>query len=68
MIYSHRNRKDYLSLSQTFLPHLLIYVRVTGVNAVSEKVFSAAITAAQVAALEQLPTQTHRRRKVMESA
>lgn len=40
-------------------PHLLTDVDVTGVDAVSEKVFGAAVTAAQVAVVEQLPAQTH---------
>lgn len=40
--------------------HLFIDVDVTGVNAVPEKVLCAAITAAQVAVMEQLPAQKHR--------
>lgn len=40
--------------------HLLIYVDVAGVDAVSEKVLGAAVAAAQVAAVKQLPAQTHR--------
>ncbi len=39
--------------------YLLIDVDVAGVDAVSEKVFCAAVTAAQVAVVEQLPAQTH---------
>lgn len=41
-------------------PHLLIYVDVTGVDAIPEKVFGAAVAAAQVAAVQQLPARTHR--------
>jgi len=40
--------------------HLLVDVDVTGVDAVSEKVFRAAVTAAQVAVVKQLPARTHR--------
>lgn len=38
--------------------HLLIDVSVTGVDAVSEKVFRTAVAAAEVAVMEQLPAQT----------
>lgn len=40
--------------------HLLVDVDVTGVDAVSEQVLRAAVTAAQVAVVKQLPAQTHR--------
>lgn len=40
--------------------YLLIYVDVAGVDAVSEKVFCAAVTAAQVAVVKQLPARTHK--------
>ena len=40
--------------------YLLIDVDVTRVDAVSEKVLCTAITAAQVAVVEQLPAQKHR--------
>lgn len=49
--------------------HLLVDVDVTGVDAVSEQVFCASITAAQVAVVKQLPVQayielnTHRKQK-----
>lgn len=42
------------------LSYLLIDVDVTGVDAVSEKILRTAVTAAQVAVVEQLPAQTHR--------
>lgn len=41
------------------MPYLLTDVDVTGVNAVSEEVLCAAVTAAQVAVVKQLPAQTH---------
>lgn len=40
--------------------YLLIDVGVAGVDAVSEKVLCAAVTAAQVAVVEQLPARTNR--------
>lgn len=49
--------------------YLLIDVDVTGVDAVSEKVLCAAVTAAQVAVVKQLPAQTHTEtHKLKESA
>lgn len=54
----HRSTFSLQTQTMQLTPHLLVDVDVTGVNAISEKVFRAAVTAAQVAVMEQLPAQT----------